>query len=84
MPVEIHLEQLVLDGFDPRDRHRIAGAVESGLARLFENQSVDPQRLAAMGDRLKINAGRIVIPAGGSPDGIGAQIASAVFEGLCK
>lgn len=84
MAIEIHLEQLVLDGFDPRHRDRIAGAVESQLARLFEQQQINPQRLAAMGDRLDVNAGKIAIPHGLSPDGVGERIAAAVFEGLYK
>ena len=84
MAIEIHLEQLVLDGFDPRHRDRIALAVQSQLTQLFEQQRIDPQRLATRGDRLDVNAGKITIPPGLSPDGIGARIASAVFEGLCK
>ena len=35
MNIQLHIEELLLDGFDPRDRRRIADALERELARLF-------------------------------------------------
>jgi len=35
MAVSIHIEQLVLHGFDPRDRHAIGDAVRGELETLF-------------------------------------------------
>lgn len=35
MKLELHIEELVLEGFDPRDRHRMRDAVERELARLL-------------------------------------------------
>jgi hypothetical protein len=34
MRIEFVIDELVLDGFDPRDRHRIGDAIESRLAAL--------------------------------------------------
>ncbi len=35
MKLELHIEELVLEGFDPRDRHRMRDAVERELTRLL-------------------------------------------------
>ena len=34
-PVDLHIEELVVLGADPRERHRIAAAVERSLAERF-------------------------------------------------
>ena len=43
--IELHIEELVLNGFGPVDRYRIGVAVEVELARLFAEQSVPPPSL---------------------------------------
>jgi hypothetical protein len=41
MKIELHVEQMVLHGFDPRDRVGIAEAVERELARLLRDAPPD-------------------------------------------
>jgi len=79
--IEVHIEELVLDGFDPRDRHRIADAVERELARLFAEQGVlgtlaEPAAI----DRLDVGAFRVKPPS--RPEKVGAQVAQAVYSSL--
>jgi hypothetical protein len=40
--IELHIEELVLQGFAPGDRYCIANAVERELLRLFAEQRVPP------------------------------------------
>ena len=40
--IELHIEELVLHGFEPGDRHRIGEAIERELARLFAEQGTPP------------------------------------------
>ncbi len=79
--IEVHLEELVLNGFDPRDRHRIGDAVERELARLFAEQGV-PGTLAEPTaiDRLDVGAFRVKPPS--RPEKVGAQVAQAVYSSL--
>ncbi len=79
--VDLRIEKLVLDGFAPADRYRIAEAVESELARLFAEQGVPPSLLAGRTPALPDGASLEV--ARGAPAGqIGAQVARAIYKGL--
>ncbi len=42
MAVTVHVDELVLHGFDPRDRHAIADAVHAELAALFTASPPQP------------------------------------------
>jgi hypothetical protein len=81
-PVELHIEELVLDGFDPRDRHRIGDAVERELKRLVIEHGVPPGLIANSSgwnvDRL--NAGEFGVAPGARAESTGAQVARAVFN----
>ncbi len=77
--IEVHIEELVLNGFDPRDRHRIGDAVERELARLFAEQGVlgtlaEPAAI----DRLDVDAFRV--KPSYRPEKVGAQVAQAVYS----
>ena len=80
MNVRLHIEELVLEGFPPGDRHRIAEAVQAELARLFGTQGV-PSTLPALPDM-----GRLRTEVGGlhptRPERSGADIARAVYDAL--
>lgn len=81
MGIELHIEELVLHGFEARDRHRIAGEVERELARLV-----------GKGDGLKglrgdltferVNAGVFQVQAGMKPQAAGKRIAQSVYRSL--
>ena len=81
--VEIRIEELVLHGFTPVDRYRLADAVERELARLFTDQGV-PTSLAQGSEIAYLKGGRFEVAAGAKADGIGSQIAQALYGGLTR
>ena len=78
-PVEILIDELVLTGFDPRDRFTIGDALQLELGRLVSEQGLPPGLL----DRtepprpLSFKAGP-----GRKPADLGLNIARSVYEGL--
>ncbi len=76
--IRVEIDEVVLHGFDPRDRHSIGDAVQSELARLLTAAAPD---LAAAGDRQRIDAGRFDA-AGAGPAAIGRGAAGALYRSL--
>jgi hypothetical protein len=81
MRIELHIEELVLEGLPSRDRDRIGMAVETALARLLEERGLPPA-LALGESAADISAGDIDIQPGATPESIGEQIALVLYEGL--
>jgi len=81
--IELHIEELVLHGFEPHDRYRIGDAVERELVRLFTEQGV-PQSLANGGEIDKLDGGGFEVAPGSKAEVIGAQVARAVYGGLSR
>ncbi len=82
-PVELHIEELVLQGFAPGDRYRIADSLGHALERLFLNRGIPPG-LAEDGEVEAINAGSLGVVPHAKPEAIGDQVAQAVYEGLTR
>ncbi len=79
--VNLHIEELVLHGFNPADRYLIGEAVERELGRLFTEQGVPPSLLG--GDEpARLNGGTFEIATGAPAEEVGAQVAQAVYGGL--
>jgi hypothetical protein len=79
--VEIHIEELVLHGFAPGDRHRIAEGLERELARLVGSRGLSPSVVPEL--RLgHVDAGEFPIAAGASGHVVGSGAAGAVYRGL--
>lgn len=78
--VELEVEELVLHGFPPADRHRIADALQRELTHLLTEQGPPPWMVPpAAGARPE---GAVVeFAAGGPPEAIGTRIARAVYAG---
>ena len=79
--VSVHIEELVLHGFAPGDRHRIAHAVESELARLIGQRGApawyqNPPMIE------RINGGAFQLKVAAKPQATGTEIAEAVFRSL--
>jgi hypothetical protein len=76
--IEVHIENLVLHGFDPRQRHAIADAVEAELARLLAAEPIgpatEPPGSAAGGD-FSLEPGA---PAGATGVGVAAVVRRAI------
>lgn len=79
--VELHIEELVLHGFAPGDRHRIADAVERELARLFAERGVP----AGLGDGFespRLDAGSFDFAPGARAETVGEEVARAIYGGF--
>ena len=83
MKIDLHIEELVLDGFRPSDRHRIGAAVERELARLLTERGL-PARAGARGGPAGLDGGSFEAKPGARPEAVGRQVAGAVYGGLKK
>jgi hypothetical protein len=79
--VEIRIEELVLHGFAPGERLRIASAIEAALTRLFAERGL-PVALTRPGMFAEVQGGAFPARPGSRPEQIGAWVADAVYEGL--
>jgi hypothetical protein len=73
--IEVIIDELVLHGFDPRHRERIADAVRAELALVLESWSPDA------GDGVaRVDAGSFTVPAGAPPAVVGRGAARQVGQ----
>jgi Domain of unknown function (DUF4157) len=77
--IEVRIEELVLRGFPPSERYRIADAMQAELARLLTEQGLSVTNDAAL-EQLSADAIRLNPNAHGEM--MGAQIARTVLDGL--
>jgi hypothetical protein len=77
-PIRLHIEQLVLHGFDPLDRHAIGDAVRNELREALRDRS--------KGDIATVSIPRLraeTVPASARPgEGIGTAVGQAVDGAL--
>jgi hypothetical protein len=78
-PIDLHIEELVLDGFPPGDRHRIGAALVRELTRLLTERGVDS---IGQGEAARLDGGTFEMQPGGRPERTGVQIAQSVFRGM--
>ena len=81
MSLRVHIDELVLHGFAPGDRMRIADAVQLELTRLFTDRGVPPA-LRGGGAVERLNAGAFPTAGAAPAERTGARIAQTVYEGL--
>ena len=81
MKIDLHIEELVLEGFRASDRHRIGAAVERELTRLLMERGLPPG-LAAGGETAKLDGGSLEMKPGGRAEGVGRQVGNAIYGGL--
>ena len=79
--IHLHIDELVLHGFPPGDRHRIGDAMQRELARLFSEERT-PSALMKSAAIDLLNGGTFQMTAAPRPEATGAQVARAVFGGL--
>jgi len=79
--VQIHIEELVLHGFPPSDKYRIAAGLEQGLVRLIEREGV-PGRILNSEDIYRLDAGEFRLEPYRKPETIGERVAGAIYGGL--
>lgn len=80
--IELHIEELVLEGFSPAERHRVADALESELRRRLAGAEFAAASPGAGASIAALDAGTLALPRGASAGRIGAQTARAVFRAL--
>ena len=83
MTIRLHIEDLVLEGFPPGDRYRIAAAVEAELTRLFAEQGVPPG-LASSRSVPGLDGSSFDVAPNARPQHIGGQVAQALYGGLAR
>ncbi len=78
--VELHIEELVLDGFAHGQRYEIAEAIGRELERLFAEPL--PQSLTAGASVDRLDAGTLEIKPPARPEAVGAGIAQQIYGGM--
>lgn len=81
--IELEIEELVLHGFAPGDRHRIGAAVERELARLLAKRGVSPS-LTRDVEIARLDAGAFRTAPGAKAEAIGTRVAQSVNRGLSR
>ena len=79
--LDLHIEELVLDGLDGVNQAYVGVVVERELGRLFAERGLPPS-LAQGGTVASLDGGTFNTVPGAPTDAVGAQIAQAVYGGL--
>jgi hypothetical protein len=79
----LHVEELVLDGFEPAQRYALGEAFESELGRLFAERGV-PEGLTEDIEIAHLDGGAINLKPGASADEAGIQLARTIYGGFDK
>jgi hypothetical protein len=79
--IDLYIEELVLHGVNPADRHRIGDTIERELARLMRERGLPPVGTYD-GNIPRLDGGVRPIASAASGTTVGNQIARAVYEGL--
>jgi hypothetical protein len=77
--LELNIEKLILPDLPPRQRARVAAAIEQELTRLWTEQGLPP---GVTGDSLALNAASVQVAAGMTPDAMGVQVAQSIYHSL--
>jgi hypothetical protein len=79
--IRVHIDELVLHGFEPGDRHCIAEALQARLLDLLQEGTLLQGPVS--GDELdRADAGTIRVREGSPAGAIGAQLAAALHGGM--
>ena len=79
--MELHIGELVLEGFPHLDQAELGAMVQQELARLLAERGL-PAGLARGGEVASLDAGEFQVKQSSKATEIGAQIAQAVYGGL--
>jgi hypothetical protein len=82
--VVVHVDRLVLKGFEQGDHHRIAADLQGELGRLLADPAAF-ERLVSRSHASSVEVGRANAAAlGGKPARSGTSVAKAIVRGLSK
>lgn len=79
--IRLRIDQLVLHGFSPHERHAVADALQRELAALLEARGM-PGGPPASRDHDVLRTPQVTLPQSARPDQTGAAIARAIYRGL--
>jgi hypothetical protein len=79
--IELHIEELVLEGLEGSDHRIIGEAVERELSRLFAEQGVPPS-LENGGKIDNLDGGAFEMTPGSRAEVVGSRVARTVYGGL--
>lgn len=79
--VELHVEEMMLDGFEPAQRYAFGEAFESELGRLFAERGV-PAGLIQDIEIAHLNGGEINLAPGAPADDAGIRLARTIYGGF--
>ena len=74
--IDLHIDELVLHGFNPADRHRIGEAVRSELARLLTERGI---RRTVSVTRPFVSADNVTLARNTPARAVGRNVARALF-----
>jgi hypothetical protein len=82
--IRLHIDELVLQGFDPRQRHAIADAVQAELTRLLTDSLGEPDSVKAIpsADHRRVDAGAFTHAPDALPSEAGASLAAALHTAI--
>ena len=78
--IKLHINEVVLHGFEPADRAALGAALETELARLLA--AGDPASLTGANEAARIDGGAFDMPAHAAPEVTGTRLARAVYDGM--
>jgi len=81
--LEVHIEELILDGFDSMDQAQLGLAVEKALSLQLEMNGL-PTTFARGVQISGLDGGSFSAVPGTAPEQLGNQIAQAVYGGLSR
>ena len=83
MDIELHIDHLVLHGFEGMSQARIAQAIEQELRQVLVQNGL-PQRLQKPRTVRELHAGEFRMRKGDQPNRIGQQVVHQIYRGLSK
>jgi hypothetical protein len=78
--IKLHIDEVVLHGFESADRARFGAALETELARLLA--AGDPAALTGVNQVARLDGGSFEMPTHAAPEVTGTRLARAVYDGL--
>jgi len=79
--ISLHIEELVLHGFAPNDRHAIAAGVQTELMHLLTERGL-PRSLRDADDHARLAPVSFQLSPDSRPQSVGRQIARSIVGGM--
>ena len=77
--VQVHINELLLNGFSPSGRYEVGDAFQTELTRLFSDQGI-PQPLTGPAKYARLDAGTLSARRDDPASTIGSLVANAVYR----